>query len=450
MKILWVLLLGAVAMTASAQTASKCEESFAAFEARYRAGEYNEALKLMPDLKKKCPKHSDKLYVFGENILKYQIEASRTPEDKKKYTDELVVLYDEMDMNFPALGGSVKKILLQRQHKQISDDDAYKALDNAFNKNRKSFIDYNALETYFMLFQERYKAGKGVTDEEFIQKYGDITSQATYAKSQITTLHDELLKKKETQALTDEETQYMIDVQPTLDALDAVSDNISKMASGQFNCEKMEAYYTRDYDKQKNNNAWLSGMVSVLYSNKCFGSSLLFEGAKTIHTAKPTTESAYRLAFISLKKGDKKQALTYFEKAAELEQNPVRKAELFYEMASVFRNTDKAEAKKYALKSAELNSKSGKPYIFLAGLYTAAGKECELTDFERKALYWLATETARKAEAAEARYKPTVAKLIEGYAKKQPTKDQLKASGKKKGDTMTVGCWINETIIIPN
>ena len=450
MKILWVLLFGAVAITASAQTASKCEESFAAFEARYRAGEYNEALKLMPELKKKCPKHTDKLYVFGENIFKYQIEASRTPEDKKKYIDELVVLYDDMDMNFPALGGNVKKILLQRQHKQINDDDAYKALDNAFNKNRKSFIDYTALETYFMLFHERYKAGKGVSDEEFIQKYGDITTQAAYAKSQITAEHDALLKKKETQALTDEETQYIIDVQPTLDALDAVSDNISKMASGQFNCEKMEAYYAKDYDQQKNNTSWLSGMVSVLYGNKCYSSPILFEAAKTIYTAKPTSESAYRLAFISLRKGDKKQAISYFEKASEFEVSPARKAELYYEMATVFRNSDKAEAKKYALKSAELNPKSGKPYMLLASLYTAAGKECDLTDFERKALYWLAAETAGKAEAAEARYKPTAAKMVEGYAKKYPTKDELKASGKKKGDTITVGCWINETITIPN
>lgn len=449
MKILWVLLLGAVTAV-SAQTASKCEESFNAFEAHYRAGEYNNALLLLPELKKNCPKHSDQLYVFGENILKYQIEASRNPEDKKKFIDELIVLYGDMDRNFPGSGGDVKKAMLQREHKQISDDDAYKVLDEAFNKNRQAFTDYNALETYFTLFQQRYKAGKGITDDQFIQKYGDIAGQASYAKNKISSKQDELLKKKETLALTDEEIQYLVDVQPTLDALDAVTENIGIMASKQFNCEKMEVYYSKDYEAHKKDIVWLNGMVSVMYGNKCYSSPTLFEGAKTLHAAKPTSDGAYRLAMISLKKGDKKQAIIYFDQAANLEASASKKASLYYEMATVFRNTDKAEAKKYALKSAELNPKSGKPYIFLAGMYTSSGKECQLNDFERKALYWLAGETARKAEAAEARYKPTVAKLLEDYAKKTPTKDQVKAAGKKKGDTFTVGCWINETVTVAN
>mgnify|MGYP006210048081 CR=1 FL=1 len=87
-----------------------------------------------------------------------------------------------------------------------------------------------------------------------------------------------------------------------------------------------------------------------------------------------------------------------------------RKAAIYYEIASAFRNLDKAESKKYALRSAELNPKSGKPYLLLAEMYSSGTKECGANDFERKALVWLAMDAAKKAENAEPKYKATVAK----------------------------------------
>ena len=440
--------MGVAALTASAQ--SKCEESFKAFEAKYSLKAYEDAYKLMPELRKKCPKFSDKLYAYGEGILKYRIVVSRTPEDKQKNIDELVTLYTEQDMNYPGTGGAVKKIMLLHDHKLINDEESYEALNTAFNKDREAFTDYTALQTYFLLLRDRYTAGKGITDEQFITKYSDISGQVAYSKNKINERKEAILKKQETQMITDEERLFLKDADQMLEGFDAVADNISILASKEFSCEKMEVFYEKGYDENKTNAGWLGGMVTVMFGNKCYGSNVLYNGTKALNEIKPTAETAYQLGILTLRRGNTKEAMAYFEKAASMEVMPVKKAALYYEMATIFRNQDKAEAKKYVMKTLELDPKSGKAYLLLAGMYANAGKECELTDFDRKALYWLAEDTARKAEAADPKYKATVAKLVEGYDKNKPTKDLAKASGKKKGDTITYGCWINETVTIPN
>ena len=450
MKTLWVLIMGVAALTASAQSVSKCEESFKAFEDKYRLNAYEDAFKLMPELRKKCPKFSGKLYVYGEGVLKYRIEVSRTPEDKQKNIDELITLYGEQDIHFPGTGGEVKKIMLQHDHKLLKDDEAYAALDAAFNKNRQAFTDYTALQTYFMLFRDRYSAGKGITGEQFIKKYSDISGQVAFAQDQIHEQQAAILKKQETEMITDEERQFLQDAEPTLRGLDAVADNIRILASKEFTCEQMEVFYDKGFEENKTNAPWLSGMVSVMFGNKCYGSNVLYNGAKALHNLKPTTETAYQLGVLSMRKGDSKGGMGYFDQAASLEAVPAKKAELYYEMATMFRSKDKAEAKKYALKAIELDPKSGQAYLLLAGMYANPGNECDMTDFERKALYWLAEDTARKAEAAEPKYKATVAKLVEGYNKNKPGKDLAKAAGRKEGDTITYGCWINETVTVPN
>ena len=89
--------------------------------------------------------------------------------------------------------------------------------------------------------------------------------------------------------------------------------------------------------------------------------------------------------------------------------------------------------------------------MFLAEMYSSViNGECGMADFDRKALLWLAIETVKKAETAEPKYKPTAEAMIKNYQKSLPDKKEVKAAGKRKGDRITYGCWINETVTVPN
>jgi tetratricopeptide (TPR) repeat protein len=167
-----------------------------------------------------------------------------------------------------------------------------------------------------------------------------------------------------------------------------------------------------------------------------------------LNKANPTSDSAMMLGYLSQKRNETKQALAYYEQAAALQNDPARKANTYVLIASSYRNIDMAEAKKYALKAAATDPKSGEAYLLLGNMYMSASG-CNLTDFDKKALLWLAADMFKKAEVAEPKYKATVAALNKRNAVKLPTKADIKAAKKSSGDTITFGCWINETVTIP-
>ena len=450
---LLLLCAGFITLTATAQE-FKCADSFKALESKVTSQAYDDALAVLPALRKSCPKYSDKLYFYGEAVLIYKSETAQTPEDEKVFNQELANLYTEQEKNFPATGGDEKRALLLFNKKMAKDDEVYKILDNAFTAKKEGFTDFSAIELYFNLFLKQYDGGKGaITQEQFIQKYSDIAAQAAYAKGRLSDKIATLTKKQETEELAFDEKIFMKQAKSEQNSLDSVSESIALQAAKYFDCTKLDAYYSAGYEKNKSNIDWLEAMVTALYENKCYKSATLFEGALVLHKNKATYNSAYLLGNLSLRKGDKKAAIDYFNQAVDLQPDMVKKSDTYNTIATAFRNDDKAEAKKYALKAAEANPKSGKPYLFLAELYANAGtsKDCNLSNFDKKALAWLSIATAKKAEAAEPRYKTTVAALVSrNYTKKLPTTAEIKAAGKKKGDTITFGCWVNETITIPN
>jgi hypothetical protein len=451
MKILWVLFIGVLSLGAAAQVAPKCEDSFKVFEGRYFTKEYNDAYSLLADLRKRCPKVNENLYNYGETVLKYKIEVATLPEEKKTFIEDLVALYNEQAINYPSSGADVKKIQLQLDNKLITNAGAYKAFNAAFARNRQSFTDYNALLSYYNLFLEEYKAGKGISDDQYFEKYGEITSQVIFAQDKISKERDALVKKQETNMLTDQDRQFIADAEPNIDGLESVSEVIASQSKEYVTCDKMNAYYDKTFDSRKTDYIWVESMVTALYSKKCFKSAVLKKGAVILHEKKPAKESAYRLGVIALKNGDAKEGVKYFEQAADLETDQVKKAKLYFEIATAAQNSDKALSKKYILKTVEANPKMGQPYLLLAEMYANVSpkSDCKFTDFDRKVLNFLAIDTAKKAEV-EPKYKKASDDAIAKYKKKLPTKEEAKVLGKKKGDSITFGCWINETVTLPN
>ena len=452
MKTLLALFMSVLSLTAMAQGAYKCEDNFKLFETKYLAKEYNDAYSLLNELRKKCPKYSESLYTYGEGLLKYNIEAAKSAEEQKVVIVDLIALYGEQDANFPNRGSDVKKTMLQYDKKLIKADAAYKALHEAFNKNRQVFTDYNALYTYFQLFLDQYKSNKTVTDDQFFERYSEILTQVAVAQDKIAARKDELLKKQETVAITDGERQYVESADAYYNALENVAKSVLKQSNDLISCDKMEAYYSKNYEAHDKDIAWLDAMVDAMYGKKCYKSPTLYKGALAVYKVSPSVESAYRMAILSQKKNEIAEAVKYFDQAATLETNLLKRATLYYDIAVLLNNTDKAGAKKYALLSAEGNPKSGRAYALLAGMYgnMQAGDECKLSDFDRKALNYIAIDFAKKAQAAEPRLKASANAMITSFTKDLPTKAEAKTAGKRKGDVITYGCWINQTVTLPN
>lgn len=439
---------GFFALTASAQ--DKCRKAYESLKEKTAAEAYDEALVFLATLRKDCPKYDAGLYDAGDKLLTYKFESTRTEADKAKIADDLVKLYSEQQNNFPGSGAAIKKALFLYRNAKATDAEVYKILDAAFVSNSALFTDYNALELYFNLSLKQYEAST-LSPDAFIKRYGDIVGQAAAAKQGIANKRA-LLQKKQEDGTTLEalENAYLAETKSSEAALEAVADNMAKQGSAIFSCSKLEAYYNESFEKKRDDIAWVRGMVNSLKAAKCNKSTLLFTGIEIIYKANPTFAAAYDMGYYSQKKGDAKGAIRYYEEAAAKQPDAKKQAELYMEIAALYRSGDKGKAKEFALKAAAANAKFGRPYLFIAEMYrNASGKECNLGDFEKKALVWPAIDMLRKAEAADAKLKATVAKLEEEYAKNIPTKKEAKAVKKSKGDVITYGCWINETVTLP-
>jgi len=452
MKIKQALLLffaGITALTAQAQT-FKCEAGFKALEEKMKAKSYDDAVPLLPALIKNCPKYNAELYAYGETAILNKLLYTRVEKDKKTLAQDLITLYDAQEKNFPNTGAAVKKAMLLNDKKLGTDAEVYTLLNKAFETAPTTFKDYNSLQLYFAQYLKAYETGTtGITHEQFIARFGDVVAQVAAVKSAVAEKRAAINAKLQSEAITPEEKQYLTTTATTERTLDAVATNMTKASSKYLNCEKLEQYYAANFEKNRSNAGWLQGMVSVMYINKCYKSDVLFNGATTLNTLKPGYEGANRLGYLSQKRNALPEAIKYYDQAAELQQDPELKANLYNDIASLYRISDKAQAKKYIEKSAAANPKSGKPYLMLASLYTSVSKECNLTDFENKTLYFLAIEALKKAEAADVTTKATVAKLTQDYTKNLPDKKDAKAAKKGKGDVVTYGCWINERVTLP-
>ncbi|MFL9837211.1 hypothetical protein ABS768_06875 [Flavobacterium sp. ST-75] len=450
-KNLTAFLFIASVFTAVAQQTSKCEEQIAVFEQTVKAGKYDDALQEFGGLVKKCPNVDEKLYTLAETALVYKIESAQTKELKQQFADSIFGVYQLHNKNFPKAknGNGINKALIQNDYRLADEKEVFKALDAAFVLQPHDYTDYRAIETYYNIYLKRFEAGQEITLTDFTEKFGAISTQVMYAKNRIADRQNQLKVKEKTEPLTQEEKDFLARANKNIDVLTAVGENVDRQSSKHFSCKGLEEYYTANFEKNKENSDWLEALVNVMFLNRCYESEILAKGAATLYKLKPSAQSAFNMGTIELRKNNIDSAAEYFDKSAQLETDIDQKAEVYYKVAGILRNSDKARAKEYIIKTVKANPKKARAYILLAEMYASVTKECNITDFERKALLWLAIDTVKKAEEADVKYKGTVASMIENYEKRLPNRDEVKEAGKRKGDEIVYGCWINETVTVP-
>ncbi|MCR5863344.1 hypothetical protein LRS05_14990 [Flavobacterium sp. J372] len=455
MKCNWIIIMLFSVWVVTAQqkkTAAQCQESFKAFETKVSGGNYDEAATMYAPLQKECPKVDEKLYELAEEVYSHRAQLAPRGEKQRAELDKLVLVYSQYSKNYPAsaLKADISRAMLQKRYNLAADDEIFKTLDAAFAKNSAAFTNHEALEAYFLLYLKKFEENKGITQDQLIAKYADVTAQAGKAKEEIIRQRDILLAKEAAGTITTTEKAHIAALNEKIDSFTAVEENADILARRHFSCDKLEAFYASGFEVHKTSAKWLESAVNTLYKTRCGNSAVLQKGVAEWHSIAPGPRSAMYMGLMAQRKNNIADAVKYFDEAARLETTAEKKAEMYYMAATLIRQSDKKMAKDYALKAAQLNTKSGRPYVFLAEMYSSAGKECEMTDFERKALVWLAGETLKKAEQAEAKYKATADAMMINLNKKAPVKADLKAAGRKAGQKISYGCWINETITIPN
>ena len=210
---------------------------------------------------------------------------------------------------------------------------------------------------------------------------------------------DKILKKESAgEALTTRDLKlrkvydsYSNAIAVSLKSLDAI---MSKESS----CDNLILLYERNFNENKGLPCLLLQRATArMYAKDCSSSQLFVQLVEAMYGIEPSADSAYYLGSLNDKNRKDEQAVAYWEESLELETDPYKKAKILYKIALKFKGKGKeTTARNYARKALNFQPSLGKAYLMIANLYANSANNCGKTQFDKRAVYWLAANTAKK------------------------------------------------------
>lgn len=294
-----------------------------------------------------------------------------------------------------------------------------------------------------------YKEGNQTTEELF-SKYEDISEKFELEQTNLARKLDVILKKEDAgQPVTSREQRNKRVYETNVLAFSTYAGNLDAMISKESSCENLIPLYRKNFEANKNDSVWLNRAASRMDAKECSDDPLFVELVEALHGINPSANSAYYLGLLKDKAGDSKGALTYYEESLTLEQDQYRKATILYKIAVKFKTRGlKSKSRSYAKRALKNQPSMGKAYMLIANLYASSANSCGTTQFEKRAVYWLAAKTARRAANVDPGTKKTALKMAASYEGRAPSKTDIFTEG-NAGQTIRFSCWINDSVTVP-
>ena len=236
-------------------------------------------------------------------------------------------------------------------------------------------------------------------------------------------------------------------------------DNIFAV-SGAADCSKLDEIYAKVVADNADNLDMLTKVAALYKRVKCTESDIYFAACENAHRLQPTEESAAGCARMSVKKGDFRTAINYYEEAISRAQaiDPQDEdiADYQYNIALIYYSDLKnyPQARAYARQSLASKEDQGRCYI-LIGLCYAGSQPYSTADYPaakaailNKTVFWAAVDKFVQAKRVDPSCAADADKLIAAYSKYYPTKEEkFDLPNELGGSTFYVGGWIGETTV---
>ena len=456
--VLTFTLLGLINTPLLAQDTNVCMQDLSIFAESAKVKNYKEAYEPWMRVRTNCPAINLAVYSYGERILKDFIENG-SPEEQKTAKADLVKLYDEWVQYFPkrrnksTVGDVISKKAQAMLDYELADlKTIYTTFDEAYTKDAASFTNPKLLYNYFKTLYDRYKAGdQEVSMELLFNKYEEVSEKFEIEGTELAKKLDIILKKEESgTALTSRETRNKRIYDVNSSAIGTFLSNLDAIIAKEATCENLIPLYQRNFEANKNDALWIKRAASRMDSKECSDDPLFVTLVEALHTLEPSADSAYYLGLLNDKKGNEEEALKYYEESIALQTDDYKKAKILLKIANKFQLAGrKTSARSYATKALELQPSLGRAYLLIANLYADSANQCGETQFEKRAVYWLAADIAKKAGQVDASLKKIARKTAESYTGRAPSKTDIFTEG-NAGTVIKFDCWINRSVTVPS
>lgn len=287
-------ILGLLFITTGNAQKFDCAGKTADYQELLKANKIKESFDIWTEVRKNCPKESEKIYTDGSTILQYKIDIASV-EEKEKNVRDLMKLYEQYYKNFPAAipDFEVQQAMALVNNKIEAKDEAFTLLENGFAKAANNITDVKAIHTYFTMYCDRFTAGdKKITSNAILEKY---------------TLVSTLLAQL--QVAKPENKDYTL-------AQNAIDGKIKEIAT----CENLSDFYTKNYSTNQDNVDWLTSALISL-SADCSSKPIFQTLAEKLYTIKATAQSANFVAIANAKQRKFPEAIKFYNESAELQTN---------------------------------------------------------------------------------------------------------------------------------
>jgi tetratricopeptide (TPR) repeat protein len=433
----------------SAQQDEECMNNLSIFDSYYKSKKYDDAYGPWKIVREKCPRFNRAIYAYGEKILKHKIKNSAGA-DKVAYIKDLLLLWDQAREYFASkyplgevLADKAQLTYTHRKELNTSAEQIYNMFDEAYTKDAPSFKSAKGLYTYFSLIVDLYDGGKKSAQEMF-DKYDDVIEVIEgVEKSYIEKLNKLVGKEEAGTELTKKELKYKKNYEANLVAFEKVTSSMDTKLGDRATCKVLVPLYQKDFEENKNNGIWLQRAMNRMYAKGCKEDPLFLKLVKQKNSIEPTANTSFYLYLLT---GEQQ----YFDQTIALETDPLKKASLYQKLAKELKGKGSyGKARQYYMKALKLNPSNGSPYLSIAAMYAKSANNCGDTNFNKRAVFWLAASTAEKAGRVDGRLRSAAAKTAASYRASAPSKADI-FSCSCSGTVIKIGCWIGRSVTVPN
>lgn len=414
---------------------------------------YQSAWPKIQTLREKCPTYSIVTYQYGERILKSKLNEASAAE-KKALAQDLISLYKERLEYFPQKTDAVDIYSdiaqVMYDYELGTTQEQYAAFDKAFQAGDGSFGSPKALYTYFTLLVDLQDAGKKELQDVF-EKYDVVMAVVEKEQAELAKGLQKLIEKQDSGAeLTPKEEKRLHAYEVNLKAYGTIQAGINGKLGQRADCENLIPLYTSQFDAKKGDVEWLRRAAGRMSAKDCTEDPLFFKLVEALHAADPSAKSALYLGQLAEADGNAAKALEYYTQSAQLETNPLDKARVYYKIANNYKAKGSySRARSFYRKALDAKPNYGRAYLQIASMYAASVNNCGNTTFEKRAVYWLAADYAARAGRVEPSLSDSANKAAAAYNGRAPQRSLIFQEG-MQGKTITIDCWINESVQVPN
>lgn len=420
----FVLSLG-LAMTGMAQgewnwgdNVDKAKEKNALYSDMVRAKNWLGAIEPHSWLLENTPDLNASIYINGAKIYEALADDAKDKTKELEYQDKAMEMYDLRIKYFgeeaDVLNRKALKAYKYYKGTQSRYQELYELFDRAFELNGADLYSNNL--TAYMDVIRRYKAvGGDIADDDVFGKYTAII---------------DAIEKQRAQG-------------GDVDRLDKVKEYVDKILTMtvDVDCNFIVERLGPKYEETKDVNL-AKKIFGLMVSQKCTDDPLAIKVAEAVNAESPDYGIAKFIAARAAADGDMDKAREYYSKAVDLTDSQEKKAEVLLSLARTqYSKGQKSAARTSAKKALAANPASSEAYEFIGDLYLASFDDCKGGESRVKdrAVFIAAYDMYQKGGATD---KMAVARA------QFPSIDEIFNEGKEEGQSISVDCWINETVKI--